>query len=369
VTAPYRDHDAATTDPPSPLRIAPLLATLDNYRVNYVVIGGVAAQLHGDAHPTYGLDIAPDTNPSNLEQLRHALIDIGAREYVPGFGYPLQLPMDRRRLSTDVPLLSSTRHGPLDVIPKPHGFPSGYMRLVGRMRLVPAYGLLVPTAHRSDLIDSHLAAGRVKDASIVVRLRALDDRIRDRGALPPHEQPRDLTNQPATHEPEVHAAFAAAETLATVFDDVRPALAAARRNLYHALDDAQYGDPAMAARRIDIARSAVDAAQEFVTGVRRQLQPEAMRTNLEAPPVLLEGSNGLAMLAYQAHEEISLARRLLSDLEPHRLHTLDAHDMLIESRIHAASADASLDLLQIQLERAARAWEIQNPGDACGPEL
>jgi hypothetical protein len=173
---------------------------------------------------------------------------------------------------------------------------------------------------------------------------------------------------PAT-EPEIHAALDAASALATVFDEVRPALAAARRQLYQALDEAQYGDPTLAARRIDIARKAVDTAQTQITAVRRELQPNTTQADLEHPPVLLGQANSPTVLAFQAYEEIRVTRQLLEELEPHRLHTIEAHDTLIEARIHAATGDANLDLLQIQLERAARAWEIPAPGEMPGPDL
>ena len=369
MSAAHPDYASPAPEQPPPLQVAPLLATLERYSVEYVVIGGVAAQLHGDAHATYGLDITPNPYPPNLEQLRAALVDLDAREYVPGFGHPLQLPMSRRRLSTDVPLLTSTRHGPLDVIPKPHGFDDGYVQVGRRMRHVHAYGLMVPTAHRVDLIQSHIAAGRAKDEAIVARLRELDDRISQHGMLPPHEQPRDIKAQTPATEPEIHAALDAASALATVFDDIRPALAAARRQLYGALDEAQYGDPTLAARRIDIARKAVDTAQTHITAVRRELQPDATPADLEHPPVLLGQANSPTVLAYQAYEEIRVTRQLLGELEPHRLHTIDAHDTLIEARIHAATGDANLDLLQIQLERAARAWEIPDRDELSGPDL
>lgn len=371
MTSTHPEPPASPPDEIAALQTAPLLAALERHGVNYVVIGGVAAQLHGDTTRTRGLDITPNPYPPNLQALRAALVDLDAREYVPGFGYPLQLPMERRRLSTDVPLHTSTRHGPLDVIPKPHGFDGGYVQLARRMRHIHAYGLMVPTGHTGDLIQSHIAAARGKDGPIVARLRALDERIRDRGILPPHEQPTAGPLHPvAATEPEIHAALDAAAALATVFDEVRPALAAVRRQLYQALDDAQYGDPHQAARHIDVARKAVDMAHTQVTAVRRQLQPDATVADLEAPPTLQGHADGPAVLAYQAYAEIRVTQRLLADLEPHRLHTIDAHDTLIEARIHAATGDANLDLLQIQLERAARAWELAGPGgDVAGPEL
>jgi hypothetical protein len=41
-------------------------------------------------------------------------------------------------------------------------------------------------------------------------------------------------------------------------------------------------------------------------------------------------------------------------------------DRLIEARVHAATADNNLDLLQIQLEHDARGWERESPGGERG---
>lgn len=362
-------HQPAVLEDVVALQPAPLLAALDLHGVDYVVIGGVAAQLHGDTSRTRSLDITPNPAGLNLQQLQAVLVEVDAREYVPGFGYPLQLPMGRRRLSSKVPLHTTTQLGPLDVIPTPHGISGGYRQLAEHMRGVHAYAMTVPTARLADLITSHRAAGRPKDAQILKRLRALEERVRERGFLPPYEAPATRPSQPAPAPGGIHQALDAAAALATVFDDVRPAVAAGRRHLHRALDEAQYGDPSAAARQVVIARKALDVAWTHTAAVHRQLQPEATLADLQQSPVTGR-SDRCAMLAYQAHADIGVARRLLAELEPHRLHTLDAHDRIIEARIHASTGEANLDLLQIKLERAARAWELPHPGsDLAGPEL
>src|SRR5947209_12767805 len=211
------------------LQVGPLLAALERYGVAHVVIGGVAAQLHGETRRTGALDITANPYGANLERLRAALVDLDAREYVPGFGYPLQLPMDRRRLSADAPLRTVTRLGAVDVIPRPHGL-DGYQELNRRARYRQAYGLMVPIADLDDLIRSHTAAGRSKDGPIRARLHELQGRIRDHGIQPVVEQAsvssvarREPTAR-ATDERQIHEALDAASALAVVFDDIRPAL-------------------------------------------------------------------------------------------------------------------------------------------------
>lgn len=357
------------------LQAGPLLATLERYGVAHVVIGGVAAQLHGETRRTRALDITANPYGVNLERLRAALVDLDAREYVPGFGYPLQLPMDRRRLSADAPLRTITRLGAVDVIPRPHGL-DGYHELNRRARYRHAYGLMVPVADLDDLIRSHTAAARSKDGPISARLHQLQTRIRDHGIQPVVEQTcvnavaqREPT-PPETDERQIHEALDAASALAVVFDDIRPALAAARRQLYHALDDTDYGESATVMRHLQVARNAVDASLTELVALRRHLEPGATDRQLAEPPPMRGRTDNCTLLAYQAYDEISTTRRLLADADPHRLGTADARDLLIEARIHAATADANLDLLQIQLERTARAWELPDRGrEIPGPEL
>lgn len=67
---------AAQQDSPSDwLRIAAVLA---QHRVDYVLVGGVAAQLHGARRPTHDVDICPSYDPANLARLAAALRELGA---------------------------------------------------------------------------------------------------------------------------------------------------------------------------------------------------------------------------------------------------------------------------------------------------
>ncbi len=81
---------------PVALDPAAIVAALQQHQVRYVIIGGVAAQLLGSPAPTRGLDVTPERSAPNLARLAAALASVEAQEWVPGFGYPLQLPMDRR---------------------------------------------------------------------------------------------------------------------------------------------------------------------------------------------------------------------------------------------------------------------------------
>ncbi len=61
-----------------------IFSALDRHGVRYVLIGGLAAILHGAAHVTTDVDIAPEEAVRNLERLSTALRELNARIRVAG---------------------------------------------------------------------------------------------------------------------------------------------------------------------------------------------------------------------------------------------------------------------------------------------
>jgi hypothetical protein len=339
-----------SAEEPGPLEPAGVIAALEEHGVRYVVIGGVAAQLHGSPAPTRGLDVTPERSAPNLARLAAALASVEAQEWVPGFGYPLQLPMDRRRLAGDRVLLTQTRYGRVDVVPAPHGVPDGYDELEPRARLVNAYGADLAVASLDDLVRSHTAASRAKDKLALPRLIDLRLRSHDK-PLPPHI----LRSSESPASPTLHDALAASERLAVVFDVIRPQLAYVRRELYRAVDNVMYGDEAStrdAVARAHHAASNVHVDVQRLAGGRRAVAGggHVSEPAWEGPPLTL---------SHQADQELQTTLRLLASAAArHEAHRRDElRDVLIEARVHAATADSHLDMLQIQLEHAARGWE------------
>jgi hypothetical protein len=83
-----------------------ILRALARHGVEFVVVGGVAAQLHGWQGATADLDIAVSSESSNVERLNMALASVGAGEgVVRAFGTafkttPTGLATRRRTTST-----------------------------------------------------------------------------------------------------------------------------------------------------------------------------------------------------------------------------------------------------------------------------
>jgi hypothetical protein len=157
-------------------RIAGFCGVLADHRVEFVVIGGVAARLHETGHATVDIDICPSSVPENLERLAEALRSVDARLRVEGVpeGIPFDPhPQQLRQMST---LTLVTTHGPADLCFAPAGFADGYDALGPGKVVVVVSGVDVPVASLVDVIRSKRAAGRPKD---IVALPALDARLRD----------------------------------------------------------------------------------------------------------------------------------------------------------------------------------------------
>ena len=159
-----------------PIRI---LAALHEAGVQFVLIGGMAAVLHGDVGVTVDLDVVPARTPDNLHRLAAALRTLDARIRVAGV--PAGLAFDCSAAffgnpSEDASLNLTTRAGDLDVAFLPSGT-QGYPDLKrDAVEIVAAAGVRILVASLADVIRSKEAANREKDRAALPRLRRLRDR-------------------------------------------------------------------------------------------------------------------------------------------------------------------------------------------------
>ena len=169
----------------TPFDPAVMLAALHAAGVRFVLIGGMAAVLHGDVGVTVDIDVAPANDPDNLERLAAALRALDAR--IRADGAPEGLPFDcsagfLRDAGPDALLSLTTKAGALDLAFSPAGT-TGYDDLKrDAVTMEPAEGFSILVASLADVIRSKSAADREKDRQALPRLRALLDRIaRSRG--------------------------------------------------------------------------------------------------------------------------------------------------------------------------------------------
>lgn len=165
-------------DPAAPeLDLDRLVDTLNEYDVEFVVVGGIAAREHGARRTTRDLDVCPRWNDENLSRLAAALSSLGARLRVAGSDEPVDFPLDAPALRAFEVSTWRTPHGDLDVIvgiPDAQGRLRRYDNLVDRAS--PGGALLgqrAQIAALDDIIESKERLAREPDIAALPELRAL----------------------------------------------------------------------------------------------------------------------------------------------------------------------------------------------------
>jgi hypothetical protein len=165
-----------TMPQPAPYRPDRLLEVLERHKVQYVVIGGLAAELRGSPYTTRDVDVTPSRDRANLRRLAEALKDLDAKPSVPDLDSPVEVPLDEHSFDRGTTWTFVTRHGLLDVALMPDGT-QGYddlRRSATRERLSDT--LEVSVACLADVIRSKEAAGREKDRAVLPILRQVLER-------------------------------------------------------------------------------------------------------------------------------------------------------------------------------------------------
>ena len=140
---------------------------LDRHGVRFVLIGGLAAILHGASHLTTDVDVVPMEARENLDRLSAALKELHARIRVTGEAEGVPFDHSAESLARVRVWNLQTDAGDLDITFEPSGT-RGYDDL------------------RRDAVSSRLRSGAVTVASLadVIRSKEAADRPRDRAALP-----------------------------------------------------------------------------------------------------------------------------------------------------------------------------------------
>ena len=139
-------------------RLPNLFASLERHEVRYVVIGGIAAVLHGVPRATFDLDILIEATPDNAERLLDAFLEAGlgtAALTTPDGVLANEITIFEDRVRVDV----QTRTPGLD-----------FAQAWQRRETMTYQGQPFFVVTRDDLLASKRAAGRAKDLQDVAML-------------------------------------------------------------------------------------------------------------------------------------------------------------------------------------------------------
>jgi predicted nucleotidyltransferase len=149
---------------------AAMLDVLGRHGVRYVLIGGLAAAIHGSPYVTVDVDVTPAADTENLDRLSDALRELKAKVRAEGETVPFD--HDGESLGRNAIWNLTTVFGDLDLTLVPAGT-SGFDDLTRDAVDLEVMGVVVRVASLADVVRSKAAAGRPKDAAQLPLLRRL----------------------------------------------------------------------------------------------------------------------------------------------------------------------------------------------------
>jgi len=143
-----------------PLDLLELFRVLAEHGVDYLIIGGVAAQVHGRRRTTMDLDVTPAPDPENFKRLEAALVALDAHPVELGPNAPTPT-AEQLRVAPVVPPLA-TRYGELHILNEVPGA-TEYAAMRARALTADLDGIATSIVGVDDLIRMKQTAGRPSD--------------------------------------------------------------------------------------------------------------------------------------------------------------------------------------------------------------
>lgn len=159
------------------MQFKPLLASLSANEVEFVIIGGLAATLHGSARVTYDLDIVYNRTHENLTKIVAALAPF--QPYLRGAPPGLPFRFDVETLKRGLNFTFSTSAGPIDLLGELAGV-GPYVTVSAQATDAVMFDGVYRFIDLEGLITSKRAAGRPKDLETIAELEAIREERRRR---------------------------------------------------------------------------------------------------------------------------------------------------------------------------------------------
>ena len=155
-----------------------LIEALCKSEVRFVLVGGVAATLHGSARLTQDVDVVYARDADNLARIVRALGPL--QPYLRGAPSGLPFRLDQEALAAGLNFTLTTSAGDIDLLGEIAGV-GGYDALTGRTIVVEIFGWRCLCLDLPTLIRAKSAAGRPKDLETLAELRALQEEKERKG--------------------------------------------------------------------------------------------------------------------------------------------------------------------------------------------
>jgi len=153
---------------------AALVRALAKARVDFIIVGGVAAAAHGAARATYDIDVVYDRSAENRVRLAEAIA--GLEPYLRGAPAGLPFRWDAETIAHGLNFSLQTTLGDIDLLGEIVGG-GGYEQLLPHAVRLPLFGGEHLFLDLDTLIRVKRAAGRPKDLEAIAELEALREEL------------------------------------------------------------------------------------------------------------------------------------------------------------------------------------------------
>ena len=148
------------------------LRLLGEHKVDCVIVGGIAAAVHGSSLLTNDVDVCYARDPENLKRLAGALQSVHARLRNAPEGLPFIL--DAETLKRDLNFTFTTDIGDLDLLGEVRGV-GHYEEVLAGSIIVELFGYRFAVIDIGKLVIAKRAAGRPKDLIALPELEAIQE--------------------------------------------------------------------------------------------------------------------------------------------------------------------------------------------------
>src|SRR3954470_22904287 len=156
-------------------RFRKIVELLSSHEIEFIVVGGLAAIVHGSPRLTPGVDVVYSRSAENLQRIVDAL-----RPHEPYLrGAPPGLPFlwDAKTLKNGLNFTLRTTLGDIDLLGEITGG-GGYENLLPDSQVVPLFGVRARMLDLDKLIEVKRAAGGPKDFETIAELEAIREELK-----------------------------------------------------------------------------------------------------------------------------------------------------------------------------------------------
>jgi len=151
-----------------------LLRGLLEARIDFILVGGVACNVHGSARATFDIDVVYARTADNIGRLVSALTPI--QPYLRGAPAGLPFRFDAKTIQGGLNFTLSTSLGDLDLLGEITGGGT-YEQLLPATVEIDLFGFRCRCVTLEKLIQLKRSSGRTKDLEVLAELQAIAEEI------------------------------------------------------------------------------------------------------------------------------------------------------------------------------------------------